>query len=32
MDFPETLHDCLLYIRVCVHKIMFDYVNFTACY
>jgi len=31
-NFPETLHYSLQYIRVCVHKIMFDSVNFIACY
>jgi len=31
-NLPETLHYCLQYIWVCVHKIMFDSVNFTACY
>ena len=31
-NLPETLHYCLQYISVCVHKIMFDSVNFIACY
>jgi len=31
-NFPETLHYSLQYMRVCVHKIMFDSVNFIACY
>ena len=31
-NLPETLHYCLQYVWVCVHKIMFDSVNFIACY
>jgi len=27
MNFPETLHYCLQYVQVCVHKIMFDSVK-----
>jgi len=29
-NFPETLHHCLQYIWVCVDKIIFDLLNFTA--